>query len=146
MNPTPAPVPALFRIPLQDAVAYTKNWRDQPHDDNNYVKAFTVNLEELKEILYDLKDSNGANAVRFYIAEKPVDPNPGSPITGFQETLILVGVTGFDPENNIAGDDILDFVPKEGSAVSGCYDFTYPCPDTCATNSPLFNDLNVWTV
>ena len=114
-----------YRLPLEHAIAYTAKWREiqnlNPKDPATQVRAFTVHLSELKEII----DEIGVETVRFYIGIN--DKN--------KETLVLVGV-------NADNEDMVRVKGKSDTQEeSGTFDFTHPCPDTCADgDSPLSVD------
>ncbi|QNK63901.1 hypothetical protein H7F33_05235 [Pedobacter sp. PAMC26386] len=114
-----------YRIPLERAVAYTAKWREiqnlNPKDPGTKVRAFTVHVTELQEII----DEIGVETVRFYIGIN--DKN--------KETLVLVGV-------NKDNEDMIEVKGKSDTVEeSGTFDFTHPCPDTCADGlSPLNTD------
>lgn len=113
-----------YKIPLADAERYTRRWREQnPGSD----RAFTINVQELKEIINELgrRRQHDIPQIRVYFGIK--DDN--------REALVLVGV-------DLNGSDIT-IVPPGGVETeaqtddSGTYDFTRPCPGTCDTTSPL---------
>lgn len=112
---------SLYSIPLDTAIEYTTRWR-QTHS----LKAFTIDVAELYDIIDELGQGNRVKGVRVYFGYK----EDGS------EALVLVGVD--DREN-----DILN-IPGEGEDAEvnpGTYDFTRPCPSTCDNNdSPLAGD------
>ncbi|MBB5636879.1 hypothetical protein HDF26_001705 [Pedobacter cryoconitis] len=114
-----------YRIPLERAVAYTAKWREiqslNPKDPGTKVRAFNIDIAELQEIIHEI----GVEKIRLYIGIN--DKN--------KETLVLVGVNK-DNEDMISvpGED-------ENTEESGIFDFTHPCPDTCADGlSPLNAD------
>lgn len=115
-----------YRLPVHTAVAYTAKWRELEYlnrkDPATKVRAFNVHLSELKDIL----DEIGVERVRFYLGIN----------TEHKETLVLVGV-------NDKNEDMIEARIKEDGSVEevGTYDFSYPCPDTCAEgDSPLNQD------
>ncbi|WP_158800347.1 hypothetical protein [Pedobacter sp. L105] len=120
--------PNNFRLPTDTAIAYTAKWRElqalNPTDPRGKVRAFTVHMSELKAIIDELD----VKTVRFYLGINSSNT----------ETLVLVGV-------NDDNEDMIHYKCKEedGTLVdkAGTYDFTYPCPDTCAAGtSPLNQD------
>lgn len=114
-----------YRLPLTDAIAYTAKWRELQElnrkDPATNVRAFTVHLSELQEILGEI----GVDKVRLYIGIN--DKN--------KETLVLVGV-------NDKNEDMVRVKCKsDDEEEDGTFDFTHPCPDTCVTgDSPLNQD------
>ena len=102
-----------YLIPLQTAVDWTKAWR---HENPTSIKAFRVDIQEIKEILAELD----TNYVRIYFG-----------LDGSTEKLVLVGVDANDK-------DIID-PTVDGFKISGTYDFNQPCPSTCDITSPLYN-------
>ena len=78
---------------------------------------------------------NPVNAIRFYLGKK-ADEMPG----GAYGCLIGVGVKEFDPENQDGGKDVYDLPDFKTPVTSSIYDFSYPCPTTCAQkNFSLIN-------
>ena len=125
---------SLFLISPETACTYTQNWRNLDAANPNFIKAFTVKIEELQLILEEMA-SLDANAIRVYLGQE----NNSMEHTGTNKKLVLVAVAGFDPDENNAGFDIVSYADptNPNNSLSGCYDFTYPCPDTCAKTSPL---------
>jgi hypothetical protein len=128
-----------FRLDPQSAVNDTTNWRNT--NPPGGLKAFTVRIKELQDLLAEAAtlniDMNKA-AVRAYLAQKP----DGS--GGFTNTVIFALVDGFVPPGQLdysPGTDIVEYATVKGN-ISGCFDFNYPCPNTCPTDSPLYNDEN----
>lgn len=112
-------LPTVYSIPLSQACEYTQRWRNA----GNQVKAFTVDVKELNDIIDELRNSHPhfqMHQIRIYFGIK--DDN--------KECLVLVGV---DHEGN----DITSYISARGIEESGTYDFTRPCPDTCDQGSPL---------
>lgn len=99
-------------IPLNDAIAQTTAWRTmaEPKLGTDFVKAFTIPMENYTQI-----QATGAVKVRAYLGEEP----DGT------KSLLLVGV-------DAQGNDMIDYA--NGQYV---YDFTSPCPSSCANGSPL---------
>lgn len=126
--------PSLFLIPAETACNYTRNWRNLDPDDPQFIKAFTVKIEELQNILDEMANLN-ANAIRVYLGQK----GESQVHSGNDKKLVLVAVAGFEPDDNNPGFDIVTYTDPNDPAksLSGCYDFTYPCPDTCSKTSPL---------
>jgi hypothetical protein len=131
-----------FRLPAQTAVNDTTNWRST--DPPGGLKAFTIRIQELQDMLNEAATLNidmSQAAVRAYLAQKPDPNNPTGPLLN---ALVFALVDGFVPPNGtdpaIAGTDIVEYVVARGATISGCFDFTYPCPATCATDSPLFDN------
>jgi hypothetical protein len=113
--------------------------------------AFTMRLSELanlcnRVVQYDLQSDTQnpapptpVNAIRFYLGAEP--DNFGN----LAACLICVPVSGFvhDGQNSInGGQDIFSlrlgsFANEEADAI---YDFSFPCPTTCATNPILMQE------
>jgi|RhiMetdeSRZDD1v2_1073273.scaffolds.fasta_scaffold00608_25 hypothetical protein len=126
MPETNIQVNTTYQIPLADAERYTARWRE---DHRGSDKAFTINVQELKDIIDELGRRHHHHCpieqIRVYFGIK----DDG------KEGLILVGVdkdgkdiTTLPPTSDGADDDVDN---------SGTYDFTKPCPDTCDETSPL---------
>jgi len=131
--------PSLFLISPQTACTYTQNWRNMDPDNPLFIKAFTVKIEELQNILTEMANLN-ANAIRVYLGQN----SPSTAPTGADKKLVMVAVAGFDPDEDNPGFDIVQYSNPNNlqQPLSGCYDFTYPCPDTCAKTSPLLIGAN----
>ena len=124
MSETSIQVGTTYNIPLADAERYTARWREDHRDSD---KAFTIDVQELKDIIDELGRRHHhqcpVKQIRVYFGIK----DDG------KEGLILVGV---DKD----GKDITTLPPTPGRAEddnSGTYDFTKPCPSTCDETSPL---------
>jgi hypothetical protein len=124
---------SIFVIPAGEAEGYTKAWRTQKNLNPTYAKAFTIKIQELEDLLAELKGMPQADAVRVYLAIKP------TPAGDDMETIILCGVNGFNPDRGANGTDIVTYKAANGEEVSGCFDFNFPCPTTCDVNSPLYS-------
>ncbi len=76
------------------------------------------------------------NAIRFYLGKETFLERPISPIA----CLIGVAVTGFDSDANDGGQDVQDLpqttIPPLKSSI---YDFSFPCPGTCADSGTGIN-------
>lgn len=101
-------------ISLTEGINWAKVWRNNP--DTN-VKAFFIPKADIEDLL---KDTNCIGA-RAYLAFGTNDSK--SPA---ESKLILVNVEG---DITTGGKDII---------MNGIYDFTQPCPSTCAVDSPLY--------
>jgi hypothetical protein len=133
--------PSLFLISPETACTYTQNWRNMDPDNPLFIKAFTVKIEELQNILSEMTNLN-ANAIRIYLGQDSTSLDA----TGTDKKLVMVAVAGFDPDASPSnpGFDIVLYANPDNlqQPLSGCYDFTYPCPDTCAKTSPLLIGAN----
>ena len=104
------------------------------------IHAFTFSLTDLKQLVNRIEAFNNQvtnppvvpiDAIRFYLGEKhPHDPNIAK-----YACLIPIAVQDFEPENNNGGKDLLN-LPVLGnenpSSPNAIYDFSFPCPSTCA--------------
>ncbi len=99
-------------LPLDVAKEESANWRAIANEKfgEGYIKAFNIPLVDLTQIL-----AEGATSVRAYLAASEDG----------EKKLLLVGV-------DAQGNDMIDY--ENGQYV---FDFTTPCPPTCAPNSPL---------
>lgn len=126
-----------FKISVANAITFAQTWRQAKKNEPYYFKSFTVSADELKGILNEMQNLySDINAIRFYMGLKP-DINTGQIIP----CLVMVGVQNFENSTNPSGTDVISLPahlhtnnPLHDSL---CYDFAFPCPDTCATNSPL---------
>jgi hypothetical protein len=128
-------------IPVCDASERVKNFQDKYANSDFKTKAFTMKIADVQSIisfigaLNDLVPALDINAVRFYLGRHEEDD---------ENCLIMVPVFDFDPANSDetkrGGYDLLDTIEiKSGSGpikidakiASLCYDFTFPCPQTC---------------
>jgi hypothetical protein len=132
-----------FRIGVTDAINYTSAWRSRTST-LLPLKAFTVKYLEMQRLLEEVnKFKTPVNletaAIRLYLGKRPADPEkPGE----LEDCLVMTLVDGFNPDNNNAGNDIVLYFDQAGEVERGCFDFAYPCPATCARNSPLFDAQN----
>jgi hypothetical protein len=114
-------------IPVDEAIAMTKNWRDhlETSNDKFLVKSFLVPIIDFKNIL---KYNPDAEAVRAYIGLEDVNDPMSS-------KLILVPV--------VSGKDVIYKSASENPALdseidSNIYDLTKACPPVCSVDdSPL---------
>jgi hypothetical protein len=118
-------------IPLNDARAYTRNWREYNavNTVNNLFKlnemfpsAFTFDLSDVTPLVNDPRVAQ----VRVYFGYDQAEPAP-SPTSPMKVMLVGVDAEGRDLVN-------------EGEGESGIYDFATPCPPTCDPASPLMNN------
>ena len=131
-------------ITLQDAEAWTANWRKScpnnssafliPAEDLSNVLIEMGILQEQKSGMYTLNVGNGQD-VRAYMAIDPAQKE------GNGEKLILVGTKNI---NGIYRDIINGKIDNQGevlnptlNAGTGLYDLTQPCRPHCDPNSPL---------
>lgn len=128
-------ITTLDSIPVETAVAYTSAWREAKHVNEDYARAFTITLFEMEELVALAKQMD-ANAIRVYLGLERI---PGTEID--EQKLVLVTVAGFDAGKRTAGFEIVEYPDNNnpGNTISGCFDFTYPCPDTCSKSSILLN-------
>jgi len=125
-------------ISLNDAKAYTQEWRssDGRYNDHNKLNAFLIPAEDLQEALDLLEGQAGKTYVRAYIGVK----NEGR-LT--EEKLVIVATIADEDDPTIYKDLIYGEIDGKGatdpgSAVnSGIFDFTKPCPPFCDPKSPL---------
>lgn len=118
-------------ISVEQAAERTKRWRETYPD---CAKAFSFSLTEMNNLTKTLSSGKfpviNIQAVRFYLGLT----QEGVPC------LMMVGVAGdYDPERQEGGVDILEVGPST-SLESAVYDFSCPCPYTCATG-PVPNPL-----
>lgn len=126
-----------FKISVPNAITFAQTWRQAKKNEPYFVKSFTVSADELMSILNEMQNLySDINAVRFYMGLKP-DISTGQLVP----CLVMVGVQNFGNTTNPPGTDVIDLPdhlhihnPLHDSL---CYDFAFPCPDTCAINSPL---------
>jgi hypothetical protein len=96
-------------ISLKTAQDWARTWRSNPE---NKVKAHLIPQIDVKQLLAEDKVVD----IRAYIGVDEEGKNK----------LMLVGV-------DIDGNDLIN--EEKGQYI---YDFTRPCPDTCAFESPLY--------
>jgi hypothetical protein len=114
-------------IPLSEAISETKAWRDKYADELGGIKGFFIPMEDLKRLVKKYKKFKPSGA-RAYIGYKS-DIEYGSKLR-----LILVPAT--------LTEDFFDVGPHDplSTGESSAYDFTMPCPDSCAAENPLNSD------
>ncbi len=153
-----------FTISQDDARVRINAWRKDQTDIKaallNYpnlnnlpclnIHAFTFTLTDLKQLCNRIDAFNNQitnppvvpiDAIRFYLGEKqPVDPN-----TPKYACLIPIAVQDFEPQNNNGGKDLLN-LPVLGNenppSPNAIYDFSFPCPSTCAEVNHSIMDGN----
>ena len=116
------------RISLKKAQKWATEWRDDEASYNKYFecKAFTIPLEDLKEVI-----AEGAVSVRGYLGvKKTKDKETGETI--FEEKLMFVGVDE-NGKDMISSNDGETLDEESGDI----FDATIPCPDMCDFSSPL---------
>lgn len=120
-------------ISIDQARAETKRWRDHHHIHDlrvkpGHTKAFFIPMFDLQCLLDYYKDLN-PTGVRVYIGMKEENDSSCSPLRA-----LLVPATETE--------DFWDAGCGQPGAVdeSSIYDFTAPCPDTCASLNPLNGD------
>jgi hypothetical protein len=135
-------------IELSEAKNYIESW-------TNYQSDLTRRLGTLPESgplsikafkipkIEPALDTHPISALRFYLGMKP-NPNPNINKNDAEKIPCLV----FNPvidfkkgEGDIPPQGGLDTVSLED--VTACYDFTFPCPDTCGN---LMSELRISTM
>jgi hypothetical protein len=146
-----------FCIFQDEAIARITNWRQDQETLINalegtpghihegmpmlHVKAFTFEYIELKELMrkIDLHNSDPSappiSGLRLYLGVKVHPDEPVSP----SPCLVAVGVANFDPNSSMGGDDVLKLATIDHNN-EGIYDFSYPCPATCANKGHSIMD------
>jgi hypothetical protein len=131
-----------YTISLNEAQARIQLYQQSRGSINT--NAFTIRLSELtnlcnRAIQYDLQNptpEDPINAIRFYLGAELVNKEPVA-------CLICVPVSGFEHDGQTpinGGADVLSLRLGSYKASDECdiYDFSFPCPTTCATN-PVLN-------
>lgn len=107
-----------------------------------HVKAFTFKYDELHDLIEKISGYNSesrdhkVNAVRFYLGVKTHDHEAVPPTP----CLVTVGVSEFQPDESMGGDDVLSLPTINPSGPSLVCDFSYPCPTTCANEGHSIMD------
>jgi hypothetical protein len=116
-------------ISIEQATAETKRWRDQYSaqfgGDTNLIKAFFIPMHDVKCLL-EFYEKFRPTGVRAYIGVRETGVIGNSPLS-----LLLVPATEKEDFWNKGPH------PSGAGAGSSIYDFTTPCPDTCAGTNPL---------
>lgn len=112
------------KITLQEAIDWTRNWRQYP---STQARAFLIPLQDLEGLLQEMSNQTGdPNAcVRAYLA---MDENGA-------EKLVFVGTE--QDKTGVYRDllpNTLDNADDDGFSV---WDFTRPCPPKCDDQSDL---------
>jgi hypothetical protein len=95
------------------------------------IKAFTFRYAEILDLVgkinhFNINGETPISGLRFYLGIREAqDHLPAGPC------LIAVAVNGYDPANSLGGQDILDLDAESDRYT--IFDFSYPCPSTCAT-------------
>lgn len=110
---------SIFEIPLDEAEELTKAWAER----GNFIKAFLIDASELKDMITEKR----AAYVRVYFGwDKEME-------IGREQRLIMVPVDEY-------GRDMINTDVEANLAEnpnSNVFDFSMPCPPTCAPDSPL---------
>jgi hypothetical protein len=126
------PTPIGGVISIEQATTETKRWRDHQQTISGgsigLVKAFYIPTWDLQCLLeyYKMFQPTG---VRAYIGMREPDD------TGCSQLHLLLVPATVDEDFWNKGT-----IPDGGEVGSSIYDFTAPCPDTCASDNPLNND------
>ncbi len=151
-----------FTISLADAQERITNWQaDQTMIKNALLQnpplhnspvldihAFTFDLADLTDLMGRIAVYNTStpplgtpiNGIRFYLGKVVNTAVPEPPYS----CLVAVGVSDFAPNENVGGDDIIALPSahsKPPTLVESIFDFSYPCPTTCADPGKGIMDL-----
>lgn len=103
---------------------------------NLCARIYNANCPNMPPITYFVPGDNVPlqyDAIRFYLGIRPSDAFPGT-----EACLMCNPVEGFESQGNIlGGNDVASLPLLQGNninEVSAVYDFSFPCPMTCATN------------
>ena len=114
-------------IPLEQAIRETTDWRERYGPELGGVKGFFIPMKDLHRIVRRYKKYRPKGARAYIGLVKSATPGNS------RIRMILVPAT-----------ECKDFFDKgpgtiglPGVGISSVYDFTMPCPDTCASDSPL---------
>lgn len=110
---------SVFEIPLSEAKTLTKAWAEQGH----FIKSYLIDASELRDMI----DEQGVSYLRVYFGwDEEMEK-------GREHRLIMV------PNDKYGNDMINEAVEEnlESGPNSNIFDFSLPCPPTCAPNSPL---------
>jgi len=115
-------------IPLSQAIAETQQWREHYAKELSGIKAFFIPMHDLKRLVKGYKKC-GATGARAYLGLV-------MPLLPGNNTIRMILVPANEKE------DFYDAGPGAQSVDDGSsvYDFTMPCPDTCAGKNPLNSD------
>lgn len=117
---------SIFEIPLDEAVELTKAWAEQ----GNFIKGYLIDAQELRDMI----DEKGVSYVRVYFGWD-VEMEKGR-----EQRMIMVPADeyGDDIINTEPNDDDTELKDRPKPIDSNVFDFTMPCPATCASaKSPL---------
>ena len=131
--PSPANVNT---IPLDQAIKWTKEWRDLESDYNKNdqkIHAFNIPKIDLIEVL----NEKGVESIRAYIGVK--ETTNKNKEKQFEEKLLIVGVDE-NGKDLLPSSSLGKTLGAEGND-DGIFDFSRPCPDFCDTDSPLNGPL-----
>lgn len=151
-----------FTISLDDAQQRITNWQgDQTLIKNALsqnlplrnspvlnINAFTFDLADITDLIVRIGLYNAStpppaepiNGIRFYLGKVVTPTIPEPPYS----CLVAVGVSGFEPNENVGGDDIITLPSahsKPPTLEESIFDFSYPCPTTCADPGKGIMDL-----
>jgi hypothetical protein len=129
--PSPANVNT---IPLDQAIKWTKEWRD-PKSDYNKVKHKKIHAFNIPKIdLIEVLNEKGVDSIRAYIGVKETTNKSGG--KQFEEKLLIVGVDE-NGKDLLPSSSLGKTLGAEGND-DGIFDFTEPCPEVCDEDSPLY--------
>ena len=121
------PILAPITVSLQDAIAWTTNWRESSHE--LQARSFTLGADDFAAILRE----PGVHKVRLYLA---LEVKPDGDQNQVIEKLICVGVDSEGKDMIYAKEN----TTEDGEEGTGIYDFSNPCPPLCNSansDSPL---------
>ncbi|TDQ11805.1 hypothetical protein [Pedobacter metabolipauper] len=122
------------RVPIKEASEATRAWRElhfeKLHESANLVKAFFIPMEDLKALV-NLYSDCGVTGARAYIGVSNTQQQIGSS----DLKLFIVPATLTEDFYN----DNKNAESEEDK--SSIYDFTMPCPDSCAKDNPLNSNI-----
>lgn len=151
-----------YTISLDDAQQRITNWQSDQSLIKNAVlhdlplanspvlniNAFTFDLADIRDLvnridLYNITTPPGdasISGIRFYLGKVITPTMPEPPYS----CLVAVAVSGFRPNENVGGDDIITLPSahsKPPTLEESIFDFSYPCPTTCADPGKGIMDL-----
>jgi hypothetical protein len=127
-------------ICLTQAANETRAWREKYAPELGGIKGFFIPMNDLACLVNDYCEY-GATGARAYLGYVPDGIQPQT-ADGLNSKLRLILVPANEEEdfyNKGAGNDSTN--PNKTNGSSSAYDFTMPCPSSCAADNPLNSNV-----
>jgi len=116
-TPSPSPLPGVNKINIQEANTLFNRYFENASPNNEIIKGYTFNKEQISAINALLNENQGLAGFRIYMGYDNNNANVG----------IIVGVNG-------SGQDVTNTIYRSAGQGSG------PCPTICDGGSSIVNN------